>query len=71
MPNDGGGPMKFLLIMTLTAAGPEYSFDVLRYEVASEYRCQQQGAALSRDILSKIPGVASIHYECVKKGYGK
>jgi hypothetical protein len=62
--------MKFLLIMTLTQAAPGYSFDVMRYEVASEYRCQLQGAELARDILSKIPGVASIHYECVKKEYG-
>ncbi|TIN83085.1 hypothetical protein [Mesorhizobium sp.] len=63
--------MKTLLIMTLTLNAPGYSFDVLRYEVASEYRCQLQGASLAKDILSKIPGVASIHYECVEKGYGK
>ena len=62
---------KFLLIMTLTNSGPGYSFDVLRYEVASEYQCQLQATSLARDILSKIPGVTGIHYECVEKGYGK
>jgi len=62
--------MKVLLIVTLIHSS-DYSFDVLRYEVSSFVQCQIQGAALAKDILSKIPGVDSINYTCVEKGYGR
>lgn len=61
--------MKFLLLLSLFHPGEPT--DVIRYEVRSEYQCQLDGASLSRDILTKIPGVSSTSYVCVEKGYGE
>lgn len=61
--------MKYLLLVSLFHPG--YPTEVIRYEMASEYRCQTFGAALARDLLTKIPGVSNVQYECVEKGYGE
>lgn len=61
--------MKWLLIMTTWNSQP-YSYDVSRHEVRNEVHCQQLGKEFAKDLLSKIPGIRHIHYECVKKEYG-
>lgn len=62
--------MKYLLIMTLWNSQP-FNYDVSRYEVRNEVECQKLGTSLAKDLLSKIPGIKHIHYECVEKGYGQ
>lgn len=62
--------MKYLLLLTIWNS-ESYSYDVSRYEVESTWKCQELGYSLSKDLLSKIPGVTHVHFECVEKEYGK
>jgi hypothetical protein len=62
--------MKYLLIFTIWNSAP-YSFDAIKYEVKDTTECQKMGSSLAKDLLSRIPGITSVHYECVKKEYGE